>query len=160
MDIKSILLDTSFLIRLLNENDPLHQNTLNYYKHFLERQIILKCSTISISEYCVKGKIEELPLRDIQVIPFNFDQAKRAGELARIVFDNKGKLETERRNIIPNDSNLFAQADIDTDINAFATSDEECIKIFEILKLKIPLNFEIVNIRIPFNETFGLLDLK
>jgi len=160
MDIKSILLDTSFLIRLLNENDPLHKNTLNYYKHFLERQIILKCSTISISEYCVKGKIEELPFRDIQIIPFNFNHAQRAGEFAKIVFNNKGKLETEKRNIIPNDSNLFAQADVDSEINAFATSDEECMKIFDILKSDTKLNFGIINIRLPYDETFGILNLE
>lgn len=77
MDNKSILLDTSFFIRLLNENDSLHQNTLDYYKYFLEKQYTLKCSTISVSEYCVKGKLEELPLRDIQIVPFNIDHAQK-----------------------------------------------------------------------------------
>jgi predicted nucleic acid-binding protein len=160
MDNKNILLDTSFFIRLLNENDSLHQNTLNYYKYFLEKQFTLKCSTISVSEYCVKGKLEELPLRDIQIVPFNIDHAQKAGEFARIIFENKGKLETEKRNIIPNDTNLFAQAEIEKDITSFATSDEECLKIYFMLKQNYPLNFDTINIRHPFNETFGLLDLK
>lgn len=160
MDNKSILLDTSFFIRLLNENDSLHQNTLTYYKYFLEKQFILKCSTISISEYCVKGKLEELPLRDIQIVPFNINHAQKAGEFAKIIFENKRKLEMERRNIIPNDTNLFAQAEIEKDITSFATSDEECLKIYFLLKQICSLNFDAINIRNPFNETFGLLDLK
>ncbi|MCZ7609277.1 MAG: hypothetical protein M5U17_03860 [Ignavibacterium sp.] len=160
MDNKSILLDTSFFIRLLNENDSLHQNTLDYYKYFLEKQFILKCSTISISEYCVRGQLEELPLKDIQIIPFNINHAQKAGEFARVIFENKGKLDIEKRNIIPNDTNLFAQAEIEKEITTFATSDEECLKIYTLLKENESLSFETINIRNPFNETFGLLDLK
>lgn len=160
MENKSILLDTSFFIRLLNENDLLHQNTLDYYKYFLEKQFILKCSTISISEYCVRGQLEELPLKDIQIIPFNINHAQKAGEFARIIFENKGKLDAEKRNIIPNDTNLFAQAEIEKDITSFATSDEECLKIYALLKQNENLSFDTINIRQPFKETFGLLDLK
>ncbi|MFZ2325180.1 MAG: PIN domain-containing protein [Ignavibacteriaceae bacterium] len=160
MDSKCILLDTSFFIRLLNENDSLHQNTLDYYKFFLEKQFTLKCSTISISEYCVRGLLEELPLKDIQILPFNINHAQKAGEFARIIFENKGKLETEKRNIIPNDTNLFAQAEVENDITSFATSDEECIKIYNLLKQSHNLKFDTINIRQPFNENFGLLDLK
>ena len=34
MDIKAVLLDTSFIIRLLSESDVLHENAKAYYKHF------------------------------------------------------------------------------------------------------------------------------
>ena len=160
MDSKNILLDTSFFIRLLNEKDSLHKNTLEYYRFFLEKQFILKCSTISISEYCVKGQLEELPLKDIQVVPFNISHAQKAGEFARIIFENKGKLETQKRNIIPNDTNLFAQAEVDKEITTFATSDEECLKIYSLLKKNYNLTFNTINIRNSFSETFGLLNLK
>ncbi len=30
----SVLLDTSFLVRLLNDEDKLHENALSYYKYF------------------------------------------------------------------------------------------------------------------------------
>ena len=82
----SVLLDTSFFIRLLNDEDPLHKNALGYYKYYLENKIVLKVSTISIAEYCVLGKLEELPLKDIQIIPFNLNQAERTGEFAKIIF--------------------------------------------------------------------------
>ncbi len=46
----SVLLDTSFFIRLLNDNDSLHKNARDYFKYFLENDITLKISTISIAE--------------------------------------------------------------------------------------------------------------
>jgi predicted nucleic acid-binding protein len=64
----SVLLDTSFFVRLLNDEDPLHSNAKDYFKYFLEQDIVLKVSTISIAEYCVRGKIDELPLRNIQIL--------------------------------------------------------------------------------------------
>lgn len=64
----SVLLDTSFFIRLLNENDGLHSNVLGYFKYFLEKDIILKCSTISIAEYCVRGSFDELPWRNLHFL--------------------------------------------------------------------------------------------
>lgn len=35
MEQNSVLLDTSFFIRLLNEEDPLHLNALRYFRYFL-----------------------------------------------------------------------------------------------------------------------------
>src|SRR5690606_17174509 len=114
----SVLLDTSFFVRLLNDEDVLHNNAKGYYQYFLENEIILKVSTISIAEYCVRGKIDDLPLRNIQIIPFNLDQAKRTGEFAEAIFE-ENKIDKEKlspRAIIPNDSKLFAQADLDKTI--------------------------------------------
>ncbi|MBI5916894.1 MAG: hypothetical protein HY842_16085 [Bacteroidetes bacterium] len=155
-----ILIDTSFFIRLLNDRDPLHQNAMSYYKYFLQNQVILKTSTISVAEYCVKGRIDQLPLKDLQIIPFNINHAVRTGEFARIVFEEKSILSLPDRRIIPNDTKLFAQADMDEQVQKFATSDVECIKIFNLLKEKAKLRFEIINIRNPYDETFGVLDLK
>lgn len=160
MEHNCVLLDTSFFIRLLNDQDPLHQNALGYYRYFLEKNFVLKMSTISVAEYCVKGTLDELPLRDVQLLPFNIHHAERAGKLAAIVFQNKGKLILSDRKIIPNDTKLFAQADSEDLINKFATSDEECMKIYNLLKANGGLNFEVINIRHPYHESFGLLDLK
>ncbi len=106
----SVLLDTSFFIRLLNDEDPLHKNAVAYYKYFIENDTILKVSTISIAEYCVLGNLEDLPLKDIQIIPFNLKQAEKTGEFAKIIF-NENKISIKKlmpRAIIPNDSKLFA----------------------------------------------------
>lgn len=154
-------MDTSFFIRLLNDEDKLHENALSYYKYFLENDIILKVSTISIAEYCVLGKLDDLPLKDIQIIPFNLNHAVRTGEFAKIIFNvnRVSNVKLFPRAIIPNDSKLFAQADLDKTITHFITSDERSIGTLKALKTGIPPKFEIINLRIPYNQAFGILDL-
>lgn len=153
----SVLLDTSFFIRLLNENDPLHKNVLGFYQYFLEKESSLKCSTISIAEYCVRGKVDELPLRHLEIVPFNINHAIKAGEFANAVFTHKNTLNLGNRLIIPNDNKLFAQAHIEKEVDNFVTSDLECIKIYELLKQNFTLEFKIINIRNPHTTELGTL---
>lgn len=157
----SVLLDTSFFIRLLNDEDKLHSNALGYYKYFLENEFTLKASTITIAEYCVLGKLTDLPMVNIQILPFNLKEAQRAGEFANIIFtENKVSLTNlHPRAIIPNDSKLFAQADIDKTITHFVTSDVRSKKTLDLLKKGLNPKFKIISIDIPFSETFGILDL-
>lgn len=157
----SVLLDTSFFIRLLNDEDSLHINAKGYYRYFLENEIALKVSTISIAEYCVMGKIDELPLLNIQIIPFNLDHAQRTGEFAEAIFE-ENKIAVEKlspRAIISNDSKLFAQADLDNTITHFITSDGRSQGTFASLKKRINPKFDIIDISIPYNEAFLILDL-
>ena len=157
----SVLLDTSFFIRLLNDEDPLHLNAKGYFKYFLENEIILKVSTITIAEYCVKGTLEDLPLKNIQIMPFNLDQAQRTGEFARIIFNESKSIEEKitPRAIIPNDSKLFSQADLDDTITHFVTSDSRSKRTYSILKKSTQTRFDIMDISIPYHQTFGILDL-
>lgn len=157
----SVLLDTSFFIRLLNDEDRLHQNARGYFRYFLENEIIIKFSTISVAEYCVKGKIDELPLKNLQIIPFNLDHARRAGEFANAIFEEKkiAKVDLKPRTIIPNDSKLFAQADTDKTILYFITSDSISQGMMSLLKHTLNPKFEIIDINSPYHEVFGLLDL-
>jgi len=62
---RSVLLDTSFFIRFLNDGDPLFNNADGYFRYFLHQEINMMISTISIAEYCVGGEIAELPLRNL-----------------------------------------------------------------------------------------------
>ncbi len=157
----SILVDTSFFIRLLNVEDRLHKNAVAYYKYFLENEYVLKVSTISIAEYCVKGKLLELPLRNIQIIPFNLDHAQRTGEFAKIIFreNNISQEKLMSRAIIPNDSKLFSQADLDQTITYSVTSDIRSKKTYSKLCVELMPKFKIIDIEKPYDETFGILDL-
>ena len=65
---KGVLLDTSFFLRFLNETDPLFANADSYFKYFIEHDIPMMMSTISIGEYCVKGETHELPLKNLQIL--------------------------------------------------------------------------------------------
>jgi len=115
----AVMLDTSFFLRFLNVNDPLFSNADGYYRYFLDHEFDMVISTISIAEYCVRGDINELPLRHLKIIPFNVNHAKKAGEFARVVFQNKDELKLSQRSIIPNDTKLFAQADVESSVQYY-----------------------------------------
>jgi hypothetical protein len=153
------LLDTSFFLRFLNDSDPLFKNADGYFRYFIQQEITMMISTISIAEYCVGGDVHELPLRNLQIIPFNLDHSKRTGEFARIVFQNKGKLKLRERNIIPNDTKLFAQADCEQSVEFYLSSDTESLKIFNLLKQEANPKFQFIDLNTSWNLTFGLLDL-
>ncbi len=155
----SVLLGTSFFLRFLNEDDPLFLIADGYYRYFLENEMVMFVSTISIAEYCVGGNIDELPLRNLQILPFNSDHAKQTGKLAKIAFDNKPGLALNQRKIIPNDTKLFGQADIESSIAYYLSSDSESLKIYNLLNHKVRLSFQFVDLNVPHHEVFGLLNL-
>jgi predicted nucleic acid-binding protein len=76
----SILLDTSFCIRLLKRDDAFHKNTVDYFQYFLGNKIEMFLSTIVIAEYSVKDEISNLPLRTMKIIPFDFIDGKKHPE--------------------------------------------------------------------------------
>lgn len=156
----SVLLDTSFLLRLLSKADPLHNNALGYYRYFLENKVEMKISTISIAEYCVKGKASELPLATLKIVPFNFRHATIAGIFAKTLFEarNNGHLEVDNRLIIPNDSKLFAQANIEKDVKYFVTSDTKASNTIRTIATCNELSFEHLDIHKPHSQVFGILD--
>lgn len=155
----AVLLDTSFFLRFLNDSDPLFKNADGYFRYFLEKEISMMISTISIAEYCVGGDLHELPLRNLQIVPFNLNHSKKTGEFAKIVFQHKRSLKLRERNIIPNDSKLFAQADCEKAINYYLSSDSESLKIYNLLKQETNPKFQFIDLNTPFNLTFGILDL-
>lgn len=154
---KAVLLDTSFFLRFLNDADPLFKNADGYFRYFLQHDIVMLISTISIAEYCVGGDVHELPLKNLQILPFNLDHSKRTGEFAKIVFLNKNKLKLNERNIIPNDTKLFAQADTETTVEYYLSSDTESHKIYSLLKQQTNPRFQFIDLNTPYSEIFGVL---
>ena len=116
------MLDTSFLIRLLKEDDPLHKSALEYYQYLLENEYILFVSTIALAEYCVKGKLDEIPLDNLRVVPFNLDHSAIAGEFAATLFAarEQGEFKPGHRLIIPNDTHI--QTANTTEINFYVST--------------------------------------
>ena len=155
------LLDTSFFLRFLNEKDELFKNADNYYQYFLQKEIKLFISTISIAEYCVGGTVDQLPLKNLIVLPFNIKHAEKAGEFARILYEARKdkKLEVNERPIIINDAKLFAQAHTDERINYYLTADKRSLNLYNNVKSKTNLDFTFIYIRNNHSEAFGILDL-
>ena len=156
-----VLCDTGFLIRLNKPQDPLHANARGYLKHLLAGDHRLYVSTIALAEYAVRDKIENLPMRYFRVIPFNIDHAQKAGEFACIVFSQRDQIPVEitQRVIIPNDTKMFAQADVTTAITHYLTADQKCEVVYRLVDASTPMQFQILSLRIPHHEAFGELDL-
>ncbi|MFA5511844.1 MAG: hypothetical protein WC313_05290 [Candidatus Kapaibacterium sp.] len=157
--INAVLLDTSFFLRFLNDEDPLFKNADDYFRYFLQKDIVMIISTISVAEYCVGGDLSELPLKNLQILPFNLNHSKRTGEFARIAYEKrkKGELKVNSRNIIPNDTKLFAQADCEKTLGIYLSSDTESLKVFNLIKQETEPKFQFVDLNVPYNETFGIL---
>lgn len=155
---KKVVLDTSFLIRLLKEDDPLHIQAKSYFQFFLENEYVLYVSTIVIAEYCVYGRRDDLPFECVRILPFNLDHAELTGQYARTLFNAQGKGEytPERRLVIPNDTKIFAQA---SSLGAlfFVTADAKASKAIEHLKNAHAFSVEHVDIHNSIPETFGTL---
>ncbi len=162
---EAVLLDTSFFLRFLNESSPLFKNADGYFRYFVEKELPMFISTISIAEYCVIGDLNELPLRNLQILPFNVRHAQRAGVFANTLFKARkgGGVDFKERLLIPNDSKLFAQADAEVHIKYYVTSDTESMKAYQILKQQSTPAFTLIDINRKHTEVFttgtlGLFD--
>lgn len=159
-DNKVVFCDTGFVIRLLDETNELHENALGYFRFFLENDYIIRMSTIAVAEFCVKDKVENLPLRNILLFPFNANHAVKAGECASILFDAKAKgvLEVNSRILIQNDVKLLAQAQCEA-AAYYLTSDTQSKRMYDVLKDNGELSFDFTDIHTPYNEKFGVLEI-
>ncbi len=148
-----ILLDTSFIIRLLKTDDPLHPNTKAWFRWLLDHKVPMHLSTISISEFCVKGSFDQLPLRNVRVLPFNWQHAQRAGEFTGILLDQR---KDEERAVVINDIKLLAQADVEARISHFLTKDRKLnAKVDLLTKAGVRLNASILDLNTPMADVLG-----
>ena len=103
----SLLLDTSFLISLSDPTLTHHAAAVQYYKECVHRQVPMYLSTIVISEFQVKQAINDLPLRNFVVLPFNVDHAMRCGLIIR----QMARDPEDDRVRVKDDFKLLAQCD-------------------------------------------------
>ena len=74
---KAVLLDSDFLIRLMNPEEPLHPVAMQWFRQFVEQGIVCRVSTIALAEYGVKDDLTHLPMQYLQVLPFHYNHAER-----------------------------------------------------------------------------------
>ncbi len=154
----SILLDTSFCIRLLKNNDPLHQNAKSYFKYFLEQKIEIYLSTIVIAEYSVKDDVNNLPLELVKIIPFDFFDGKTAGEFHSVLINNKERVENIERNVIKDDCKLIVQI-FNRKIRGYITKDRKSFRqiIHPIQLANKGFSIELLDLEVPLSDYKGEL---
>jgi predicted nucleic acid-binding protein len=147
-----VLFDTSFFIRLVNEDDPLFDNAFDYFEKFSQINFSCKISSIALAEYLVKGKMDDLP-DNLSIVAFNRKHAVTAGDFMRTVLTEKQNRGAKfpMRTIVPNDTKMFAQAHSESDIKYFVSADSEAKKVYDMLPEH---NFEFIDINISCKEFF------
>jgi len=153
----SILLDTSFCIRLLKSNDDLHQNAKDYFKYFLEKKIEIFLSSIVIAEYSVKDNPANLPLDFVKIIPFDFFDGKTAGEFHAILLNHKEQVVNIERNVIKDDCKLMAQL-FNRNIQGYITKDRKSFsQIITPIQASKKFTLELLDLEIPLKDFKGEL---
>lgn len=153
----SVLLDTSFCIRILKKDEPLHQNAIDYFEYFLDQKIELFISTIAIAEYSVKDDPANLPLKMMKIIPFDFFDGKTAGEFHSILIEQKNKIQNIDRNIVKDDCKLIAQL-YNRQIEGYITKDRKSFSqiIKPITEIK-GFSISLIDFSIPLKQFKGEL---
>lgn len=143
---QAVLLDSGFLIRLMNPEELLHTTAMAWFRRFVEQGVQCKVSTIALAEYGVKDDLSHLPMQYLQVIPFHYNHAERAACFMRTIL----RVKQERgavihpRAVVPNDTKMFAQASSEADIKSFVSADSEARKVYDLLENP---DFDFIDIR-------------
>ncbi|HEY4196852.1 MAG TPA: hypothetical protein VGM63_15020 [Mucilaginibacter sp.] len=153
----SILIDTSFCIRLVKKDDPLHQNAIDYFEHFLENKIEIYLSTIAIAEYSVKDDIKNIPLRTMKIVPFDFFDGVVAGEFYSILLSRRLEMQDIERNVIKDDCKLIAQL-YNRKIDAYITKDRKSFgQIIAPIVNERGFSIELLDLSVPLKDFKGEL---
>ena len=143
---QAVLLDSGFLIRLMNPEELLHTTAMAWFRRFVEQGVQCKVSTIALAEYGVKDDLSHLPMQYLQVIPFHYNHAERAACFMRTIL----RVKQERgavihpRAVVPNDTKMVAQASSEADIKSFVSADSEARKVYDLLENP---DFDFIDIR-------------
>lgn len=103
----SVLLDTSFLISLVNQERRHHSTAATYYRHMLAHGIPMYFSAIVAAEFAIKQPVFELPLNNFRALQFNIVHGQKSALLWNVLgMRDSG----DARAVVRDDVKLIAQA--------------------------------------------------
>ncbi|WP_024891718.1 type II toxin-antitoxin system VapC family toxin [Luteimonas huabeiensis] len=103
----SALLDTSFLITLINARRPHYETAKQFYRHMLQNDVPMYLSAIVAAEFGIKQPVAALPLRNFRILNFNVSHGQKAAELWNALGTRD---DGDARMIVRDDVKLLAQA--------------------------------------------------
>ncbi|WP_394753544.1 type II toxin-antitoxin system VapC family toxin [Crenothrix sp.] len=103
----SVLLDTSFLISLVDRNRANHTIAAQYYKLLLEQQLPIYFSAIVAAEFAIKQAITDLTLKNFRSLPFNIPHSIESARIWNLL---DGRDSGDNRVVIRDDIKIIAQA--------------------------------------------------
>lgn len=117
---QKVLFDTAFIIRLMNESDPLHDTIRECFQYCLDRGFLTITSAICISEYAIKADPCNI-VEQIKVLPFTGATASTTGKI------NHGRDAGDQRDSVKDDYKIIATA-IEQGCNFIVTTDARTLK--------------------------------
>jgi predicted nucleic acid-binding protein len=118
-----VSLDTSFLISFADPSRPHHAIAVDYFRHCLAQRIPMWISVVAAGEFEVKQPVNDLPLQNFRIQPYNLPHAIRAAALFRSLrAESSHSSVDDTRRIIINDLKIIAQAEEET-ISVILTED-------------------------------------
>jgi predicted nucleic acid-binding protein len=117
-----VLLDTSYLISLVDSSRANHSVAVKYYRLMVDNQYKMYLSSIVASEFSIRQPITDLPLNNLRALPFNIPHAMVAAEL----HNSLKRDQNDSRDVVKDDVKLMAQASKDN-IPFILTEDESTL---------------------------------
>lgn len=149
-------LDTNFLISLLDSKHMHNKNANDYFEVFLRNGVQLYTSTIAVAEYCVKGQVTDLPLRNLKVMAFDLRDAVETGKFRKLILENKGQLLHLDKKTIPDDTKLLAQAE-NLGVDCFVSADVGCNKAYTFLKKQNLVYYHFFDLNVQCSTNLGFI---
>lgn len=103
----SVLLDTSFLISLVDRKRVNHDIAIQYYKLMLEQQSPMYLSAIVVAEISIKQPITDFPLKNFRAIPFNIPHSIESARIWNLLGTRDYG---DSRAVVRDDVKIMAQA--------------------------------------------------
>lgn len=157
--IESVLLDTNFLVGLVNPNDIHHQSANEYYKYFCEQGTKMYLSSIVLSEFTTKHKYRDLHIRKTLIpVSFNLREAILSGELKHYKVREQGSMkgsENATRVQIKDDIKILAQL-FTYNIEGIATGDSKMNTVFDLCCQFTKKDKQFIDINNSYKATFGV----
>ena len=149
----SVLLDTSFLISLVDASRVNHIKAKDFYKHFLDNNIAMVLSAIVTSEFCIKQPITDLPLANFRPLPFNIPDSYHISSLFEEKFKNV-KNDISRVSV-KDDYKIVSQCNFNK-ITYFITEDETLFNMLTSLSMEQKISFKPLLLQEGCDKSFGL----
>ena len=146
------ILDTGFLITLVDAGRDAHEHAKAYYRHFLEQGIPLYLPTVVASEFCIKQPITDLPLHNFNILPFNLLESIRCADLNVVYY--RRKVGEGQRDAVKDDFKIIAQAE-EQDALFLLTEDKNSMSLYcEQLRNDQKISFKVIELSQGFDISF------
>ena len=156
--VKVVLVDTSFLITLIDKGRANHETAKAYFKFWIDAKVRLYISTVVIAEYNVKGRIADIVMQHLTALPFNYSHAITTADLAAkkdLAKKEKTWPQTDKaRDAIKDDLKLFAQTHSSGAL-LFVTDDQRTCKVVDFLRKNETIQFQVCPLWEPFDHTMA-----